>query len=263
MEGQYQEVWISPDKWRNEFVLADFQQVEIGSSDSKWVSRNLDFNPRPSYLLAIALNAFAEPKISTDEKVLSIRKKKSKGSEWRCLELSAVNGPKRELCFDDSGALVQEEYLRERFEYGNFATYGEKIYPRTIRVFSDDRQVLDITADELFSPINAKTQLFQPAPGADRFAACERWPATPSKKVPPSYPQAARQAHQQGTVTLYAVIGRDGHIEKTRVLESGGQSLDQATVDAVQKWIYPPVACGTQPDASEVEIRVNYSLSTY
>src|SRR5262249_33738147 len=53
-------------------------------------------------------------------------------------------GPKRELCFDDSGALVQEEYLGESFEYGNFRTYGEKMYPRTIRVFADDREVLDI-----------------------------------------------------------------------------------------------------------------------
>jgi len=51
--GQYQEVWISPDKWRREFVLADFPQVEVGSSDWKWVSRNLEFNPGPSYLLTI------------------------------------------------------------------------------------------------------------------------------------------------------------------------------------------------------------------
>ena len=90
MEGQYQEVWISPDQWRRELVLADFQQVEVGSADSKWVNRNLDFNPRPVHLLMIALDAFAEPKIPADEKVVSIRKRRNKGSEWRCVELSAL-----------------------------------------------------------------------------------------------------------------------------------------------------------------------------
>ena len=57
----------------------------------------------------------------------------------------------------------------------------------------------------------------------------------------------ARQAHQQGTVTLYAVVGADGQMEKTQLLETGGQWLDQATLDAVQQWIYPPLTCGTQP----------------
>jgi len=64
------------------------------------------------------------------------------------------------------------------------------MYPRTIRVFADDGAVRDISADEV-SPINAKWERFQPAPRADRFAACARWPATPSQEVPPSYRQAA------------------------------------------------------------------------
>src|SRR5262249_32866444 len=155
------------------------------------------------YLLAIALAAFSEPKISADEKVVSIRKKKNKGSEWRCVELSAFNGPKRGFCFDDSGALVEEQYLLEKFEYENFATYGDKIYPRTIRVYTDERQVLGVTAEELVAPLDPSPELFQPSPGARQFAVCERWPPTPARKVPPSYPPAARQAHQQGTVTLY------------------------------------------------------------
>lgn len=263
MEGQYQELWTSADKWRREFVLAGFQQVEIGSADSKWVGRNLEFSPRPAYLLEIALNAFIEPKITADEKVVLIRKRKNKGSEWRCVELSAPNGPKRDLCFDDSGALVQEEYLREKFEYEHFATYGERIYPRSIRVYADDRQVLEVTAVELVAPIDSRPDLFEPPSSARQFAACERWPARPTKQIPPRYPQAARQAHEQGTVTLYAVVGGDGYVVKTQVLESGGQALDQATTDAVQQWIYPPLSCGNRPLATEIEVRVNYSLSPY
>ena len=104
MQGQYEEVWISPDQWRREFVLSDFAQVEIGSAEAKWVSRNLAFRPRPAYLLSIALDEFMEPKILGDETVASLRKAKHKGSEWRCVELATASTiSKRELCFDDSG----------------------------------------------------------------------------------------------------------------------------------------------------------------
>lgn len=262
MHGQYEEVWISPDQWRREFVLSDFAQVETGSAEGKWVSRNLDFRPRPAYLLSIALDEFMEPKISPDETVASLRQRKHKDSEWRCVELTtASTNAKRELCFDDSGSLASEQYLDKRFEYENFENYGDKIFPRSIRVYSDKAMVLELTADEIVLPPEPKPELFRAQPGARQFASCERWPAIPTKKVPPHYPESARAAHQQGTVTVYAAVAADGQVGATRVLESGGLALDESTLDAVHQWVYPALNCGSRPLPAEIEIRVNYSLS--
>ena len=264
MDGQYEETWISPDKWRRELVLSGFKQVEIGTADSKWVSRNLDFRPQPAYLLAVALEAFFEPKPSLEEKVTSVRRNKKKGSEVRCVELETDRTrSKREFCFDDSGLVVSEEYVRQRFEYGDFGKFGEKSFPRSIRIYEDGRKVLDASAEDPTSPGDVRPNLFQHEADAHQFAPCERWPAVPTKKVAPQYPRAARDAHQQGTVTVYAVVTGDGGVGKTKVIESASQALDQATLDAVSQWTYPAVNCGTHPLETEIEIRVNYALSSH
>ncbi|HYM77996.1 MAG TPA: energy transducer TonB [Candidatus Dormibacteraeota bacterium] len=262
IDGQYEEIWISPDQWRRQFVLSGFKQVEIGTADSKWVSRNLDFRPQPAYLLAVALDAFIEPKRSLEEKFTSIRRKKNKGSELRCVELETDSTrSKREFCFDDSGLLVSEEYVKQRFEYADFGKFGEKSFPRSIRIYEDDRKVLELSAEDPTAPAEPRPEVFQPDGSARQFAPCERWPAIPTKKVPPQYPREARDAHQQGTVTVYAVVAGDGRVGKTKVIESAGPALDQASLDAVGQWVYAPVSCGTHPLDTEIEVRVNYALS--
>jgi len=262
MEGQYEEVWMSPDKWRRELVLSGYKQVEIGGFGSKWLSRNLEFNPMPSYLLETALDAFTELKMPTVEKVISIQTKKNKRSELRCIEFAAEHAsPKRGLCFNDSGVLVSEEYLQQKFEYENFGTYGDKTFPRTIRIYADDRKVLELGLEDLVPPTNIAPELFRAAADARQLAPCGRWPAVPTQKVQPQYPREARDAHEQGTVTVYAAVAADGHIERTQILQSAGQALDKATQDAVQQWAYPAITCGVQPLPTEIEVRVNYSLS--
>jgi TonB family protein len=262
LDGQYEELWMSPDKWRRELVLSGFKQVEIGSGDSKWVTRNLDFSPRPAYLLEIALDAFIEPRILAEERVAAVRTRTSKGADRRCVELNGVvANSRREICFDKSGTLVSEEHLQQRFEFEDFVAYGEKIFPRTVRVYADDRMVLDFTAQGPSPLAEPKPELFRSEAGALQFAPCERRPAIPTNKIVPQYPREARNAHQQGTVTVYAVVAATGRVGRTKVLESAGQALDHATLDAVQQWTYPAANCGTQPLPTEIEIRVNYALS--
>lgn len=66
---------------------------------------------------------------------------------------------------------------------------------------------------------------------------------------------------QEGTVVLYALLSPDGQVQRLKVLESAGKSLDQSALQAVRQWRYATVRCGTTPLPFETEIRVNYSLS--
>jgi len=51
-----------------------------------------------------------------------------------------------------------------------------------------------------------------------------------------------------------------GHVQDTRVLESAGDSLDRAAIEAVKQWEYSPANCGTP--LPEIEVRVNLALSS-
>lgn len=79
------------------------------------------------------------------------------------------------------------------------------------------------------------------------------------RKVTPEYPQLAKIAHQQGTVVLHAIIGRDGTIQQLQAV-SGPPLLVRAALEAVQQWRYRPYILNGQPVEVETQITVNFKL---
>jgi protein TonB len=76
----------------------------------------------------------------------------------------------------------------------------------------------------------------------------------------PIYPPLAKQARISGTVTLNAVIGKDGHIANLAVAK-GHPLLIQAALDAVKNWIYKPTLLNGEPVEVATTIDVNFTLS--
>jgi len=79
------------------------------------------------------------------------------------------------------------------------------------------------------------------------------------RKAAPEYPAIARAAKIQGTVLLEAVIGKDGRIVEARAI-GGPPMLQQASIDAVRKWVYEPYLLDGEPIEVETEINVVFSL---
>ena len=59
---------------------------------------------------------------------------------------------------------------------------------------------------------------------------------------------------------VYVLISGDGHVEKTRVLQSVDPAMDQATVNAIQKWMFPPSQCGSESLPTETEVPYKYEI---
>ncbi len=78
-------------------------------------------------------------------------------------------------------------------------------------------------------------------------------------KVNPVYPPLARQARIQGTVTLSALIGKDGSIEEL-TLVSGHPLLVQAAMDAVKQWRYRPYVVNGEVVPVLTPVNVNFTL---
>jgi TonB family protein len=79
-------------------------------------------------------------------------------------------------------------------------------------------------------------------------------------KVPPAYPESAKQNNIQGTVVLRAVIGKDGRIADLRPI-SGPAELIPATISAVKQWEYRPYVVSGKPTEVDTQITVNFTLS--
>lgn len=79
------------------------------------------------------------------------------------------------------------------------------------------------------------------------------------RRVQPTYPPLARNAHVQGSVVLFAMISTAGVIENLRVVR-GHPLLVGAAIDAVRQWRYRPYILNGEPIEVETEITVNFVL---
>ena len=125
-------------------------------------------------------------------------------------------------------------------------------------VESDDGSPIEGMPDGAPGPIPAGAQ---EEPLYDGFSAVCNPALIESSRVPPSYPELARQAGVQGKVLLRAVIRMDGTVGNITVLESSGTGLgfDEAAVKAVSRWRYKPGLQDGRPVETRVTILVDFS----
>jgi TonB family protein len=80
-------------------------------------------------------------------------------------------------------------------------------------------------------------------------------------KVTPVYPAMAKAAGMEGTVSLDAVIDKEGHMKMLHVI-SGPAMLQQSSMDAVKQWVYKPYLLNGEPVEVKTEIHVIYTLGS-
>ncbi len=78
-------------------------------------------------------------------------------------------------------------------------------------------------------------------------------------RVEPDYPFIAKAARVQGTVVMFAVIGKDGSIEDLRTI-SGHPLLATAALGAVKQWRYKPFLLDGQPIDVQTTIEAHFLL---
>ena len=100
----------------------------------------------------------------------------------------------------------------------------------------------------------------QPDPREDAHASppVEELPK-PIVRVPPIYPDSARQAGVSGMVVLKALVCACGEVSDIVVVNSVPM-LDQASIDAIRQWFFIPATNGGEPVATWVTIPVRFSL---
>lgn len=80
-------------------------------------------------------------------------------------------------------------------------------------------------------------------------------------KVPPTYPQRARQANLEGYVVMSVSIRADGTVSDVQVIESDPPRLfDQAAVNAMQRWRFRPKTVDGEPQPQKARQTIEFTL---
>lgn len=80
------------------------------------------------------------------------------------------------------------------------------------------------------------------------------------KRVPPEYPEAARQAHIEGSVVLDVTVDANGDVE-TAIVISGPPELTASAIASVKQWKFQPYKLNGRPVKMETQASVAFQLS--
>jgi TonB family protein len=78
-------------------------------------------------------------------------------------------------------------------------------------------------------------------------------------QVRPVYPEVARVAGIEGTVSMRVLIGKEGKVEQLRVV-SGEEALRNAAIDAVRQWRYQPLLLNGEPVSVFTVVNLEFRL---
>jgi TonB family protein len=79
-------------------------------------------------------------------------------------------------------------------------------------------------------------------------------------RVEPEYPDAARRAHIQGSVTMETLIGANGRVQQVTAV-SGNPQLAEAAVTAVRQWRYKPFTVDGHKVPIRTQVTVQFMLA--
>jgi TonB family protein len=98
----------------------------------------------------------------------------------------------------------------------------------------------------------------EPQPGAP---AHEVRPPVPLRKVDPKYVAAAAAEKVEGTVRLYAVIRKDGHVESVALLKHLDDRLDHSAQEALAQWVFQPALLDGSPMDVDAVFEIPFRLA--
>ena len=79
-------------------------------------------------------------------------------------------------------------------------------------------------------------------------------------QVPPQYPDSARAAGLEGTVSLLVKISTDGSVTEVQEI-SGPRGLVRAAIAAVKQWRYRPILANGKAQQATTTVQIHFKLS--
>jgi len=86
-------------------------------------------------------------------------------------------------------------------------------------------------------------------------------PPEPIRKVDPKYIVSARRDHVEGSVRLFAIIHKDGHVDSVELVQHLDARLDQSAIEALLKWQFEPAKADGIPVDVEAVFEIPFHLA--
>jgi len=266
VEGTYDLLWNGPDQWREAITFPGYTEIQVGGKGLVFLERSTEFLPLRIHQLhstlgygtGSAYGSFNHIAPGPKESVKKVRSRTIGGRKANCAEIANEQKHTREVCIDATTGLVLRQ---DPFTDSEIAPVGTKLFPRNLSYAESGKTLVEVQVTELKATEPLPSSIFDPPQGAIETPGCMN-PNPPrlTHRIAPRFPEPERQARAEGTVRIYARIAKDGVPRELRVISGVTPGLNDASLDAVQRWRYEPATCSGTPVVVETVVTVNYSL---
>lgn len=270
--GKYRLVATPDGKWKEELALPGYSRTRIGDGKQFLQSGPEGVFIPIVYELDRLLNFDRMLGHAEGDSFKAVKPPKTAERAVDCIKRTTKGGAEDIFCFDSqTGDLISHSqslsiaasglWQADAEEFSDYQSYSGKSIPRTMRAFKGKQVYVEAKIDEI-KPLGQLPEHFlDAAPDAVAWGDCDERSAWKlDYREQPRYPESARNARQQGVVTMYTVIESDGHVSALRVVASAGKNLDDAAMAAVSRWRYKATGCSGAPGRADTIIDVIFSL---
>ena len=267
LQGTVIEFWTPQGMLRRETLLQNYKQIEVSDGTSQWQQSSLGYVPYTVHELWSALQfarrlqwwlspvagaaggGIVAPRLAQVKATRLAGVLPPKGG-LVCVQASLSESYASEFCFERAtGHLITEtDPDGVRYEYLAYAPFGDKSFPRVLRVINDRGvELAELRIQQLTAVEKPASSLFLPIANVTpegALSACRSiLPAKVVKRVPPVFPPAAREEGLSGTVVFYSYVGTDGVPRGLWPVKSSSTWFTTAAFQAASQWRYQPAAC--------------------
>jgi TonB-like protein len=191
---------------------------------------------------------------------VNVHQDKVSGRPAWCMERKTHWG-KESRCFDvQTSLLVRETDSRGRTEFLDFTKAGEHSYPQQVQVLKKPLAPFKIS-HIIIQPGKPDEATFQPPAGALEFGSCKDMKEPKDVSTPePEFTQAARRAHANALVFLYAIIDKNGKVVFVRALQNDDYGLAAESERTIKGWVFQPASCDGHPVDTEMALEVEFTI---
>lgn len=281
--GTFEEWWHWKDLWRKELTLGDYKYVFVRNGDREAAFATGPYTP---LRLRQAMSLFP----------LTIAENQGLGGGWKLtktvegsqtLNTAASQNPcivkntRFPVCdlrfeFTDDGLLRVRRFNRVITVFNKLQPFDNLLVPREILVMIGQQLSLTINVTMLDQLSSADKNMFDTKLQPANLIALPLLPLDPEllkrakiqnakckNCAPPIYPASGPPLNRniEGTVMANLSIDQTGKVREPFILISGGNLLDQVTLQAVRQWHFTPLKIDGVPRMTEMSAPENFRLN--
>jgi hypothetical protein len=267
LQGTYRKEFADPKNWLEEVKLGTYQQFSIQKGDNLYKYENADFTP-----LGVEqfIHAVAPPKLMTsrDESVRKIDQAISNGVNVTCVEsdirlksLAGLGAPTqtRVTCVSAAdGTLLSESEFGKTWVRTGYVNFSGKMLPTRLEASVGGQKSMEAQIVYREHP-SLKAASIQVPTGMQPEPQCKT-------RVPPEIisrpqlptPEGPNFHDPRRKVVVGILVGVDGRVKKSKVVQTAGQPLDRDAEDSVLRWVFKPSLCDGTPIETKIKVEVSF-----